>query len=78
MFAVVLEVASSVFNDGHGISALIDDEAEFSALAHTAGNMILIKGSHGSGAYRLAAKLRQHFDASQTGQQSRTGGGNAT
>ena len=60
------------------ISALIDDEAEFSALAHTAGNMILIKGSHGSGAYRLAAKLRQHFDASQTGQQSRTGGGNAT
>jgi len=60
------------------ISALIDNEAEFSALAQIAGDMILIKGSHGSGAYRLAAKLRQHFDASQTGQQSRTGGGNAT
>ena len=25
MFAVVLEVTSSVFNDGHGISALIDE-----------------------------------------------------
>jgi len=25
MFAVVLEVTSSVFNDGYGISALIDE-----------------------------------------------------
>ncbi len=40
--------------------------------------MILIKGSHGSGADLACRKLRQNFDDSQTGQQSRTGGGNAT
>jgi len=43
------------------ISDLIDDDAEFEAVAHNAGDMMLIKGSHGSGAYKLAAKLRQKY-----------------
>ncbi len=43
------------------ISAILDNKAEYSRFISMAGGDILVKGSHGSGAYRLAELLRKTY-----------------